>query len=117
MPSAVASTCAAQQDQNAFWTLHDFYFENQGEINVDNVVSKSRQALRSSGIDLQAWERCATDSGAQENQDAVALVQQQFNLGRESGVSGTPGFFVNGTFINGAQPLEAFEAAMEEAAN
>ena len=36
-------------------------------------------------------------------------------LGQEMGVSGTPGFFVNGVFLNGAQPLAAFEPLIEKA--
>jgi protein-disulfide isomerase len=31
------------------------------------------------------------------------------------GVTGTPGFFVNGEFLNGAQPIAAFEPLIQEA--
>ena len=33
---------------------------------------------------------------------------------RELGVSGTPSFFINGRFISGAQPFEAFQAIIDE---
>ena len=36
-------------------------------------------------------------------------------LGASSGVSGTPGFFVNGTFLNGAQPVDVFEKIIDQA--
>ena len=36
-------------------------------------------------------------------------------LGEEYGVRGTPAFFVNGQSLSGAQPIEAFEAAVEAA--
>ena len=36
-------------------------------------------------------------------------------LGQKLGVSGTPGFFVNGEFLNGAQPLSAFEPLIAKA--
>jgi predicted DsbA family dithiol-disulfide isomerase len=30
------------------------------------------------------------------------------------GIQGTPAFFINDTFISGAQPYEAFESLIEE---
>ena len=36
-------------------------------------------------------------------------------FGQSLGVSGTPGFFVNGQFLNGAQPLTAFEPLIQAA--
>ena len=30
------------------------------------------------------------------------------------GVTGTPGFFVNGRFLSGAQPYEAFQRLVDE---
>jgi protein-disulfide isomerase len=115
MPSAIASTCAAQQSNEAFWTLHDFYFRNQNEIEVDNLIAKSRGALAGSGINIADWETCSTDGSSESHKAAATLVNEQFELGSASEVSGTPAFFVNGTFISGAQPLEVFEAAMAEA--
>lgn len=115
MPSAIASACAAQQSTDAFWALHDFYFQNQNEIEVDNLIAKSKAALTGSGVDLAAWEACAINNDSAEHKAAADLVSEQFELGSQSGVSGTPAFFVNGKFISGAQPLEVFEAAVEEA--
>ena len=34
--------------------------------------------------------------------------------GREAGVSGTPGFFINGRTLEGAQPIEAFKRIIDE---
>ena len=115
MSSAIASACAAQQSDDAFWALHDYYFRNQNEIEVDNLISKSKAALVGSGADIAAWESCATDNNSEGHKAAANLVNEQFELGSQSGVSGTPAFFVNGAFISGAQPLEVFEAAIAEA--
>ena len=114
-PSAVASVCAAEQDHEAFWTLHDFYFRNQDEMEAENVVEKSRTALQGSGLDLVRWESCAADTSSEAHQEALAVVGAQADLAVRMGVTGTPGFFVNGRFISGAQPLERFEEAIEEA--
>ena len=114
-PAAIASSCAAEQDEGAFWTLHDLYFAEQRAMTVANVAAKSRAALAGSGLDMAAWEACATDESSAEHQAAAAAVQEQMALGEEYGVRGTPGFFVNGRFLNGAQPLEAFQATIESA--
>lgn len=114
-PSAVAAVCAAEQNDEAFWTLHDYYFNNQNDIEVDNVVAKGKLALSGSAVNIAAWEVCSSDKESAGYKSAVALVDAQADLAQRSGVSGTPGFFINGTFLNGAQPLEAFEKAIDDA--
>ena len=39
---------------------------------------------------------------------------QDFREGQQAGVTGTPAFFVNGRFLSGAQPFEAFKAIIDE---
>ena len=113
-PAAVASTCAAQQNPDAFWTLHDAYFEQQRQLSVQTVIPQSRAALAGSGIDMAAWATCATDASSAENQAAKAAVQTQMALGESLGVTGTPAFFVEGRFLNGAQPAAAFQQTLSD---
>ena len=108
-PAAIAATCAGRQNPAAFWTLHDAYFDGQQTTTPANVADRSRTALAASGIDLAAWAACTASP------EAAAAVREQTALGEANGVSGTPGFFVNGRFINGNQPAEAFVAAIEAA--
>ena len=114
-PAAIATECAANQNADAFWTLHDAYFENQGELNPENVVAKSKEWLADSGIDMATWETCAADTSSETYQAAAAEVDADLAAGQELGVSGTPGFFVNGEFLNGAQPITAFEPIIQRA--
>ena len=114
-PAAIATECAANQSPEAFWTLHDAYFANQKELNPGNVVEKSKEYLADSGIDLAQFETCAGDTSSEAYKAAQAEVDAEFTTGQELGVSGTPGFFVNGEFLNGAQPLGAFEPLIEKA--
>ncbi|GAB5536650.1 MAG: hypothetical protein Rubg2KO_28990 [Rubricoccaceae bacterium] len=114
-PAAIASTCAAQQSNDAFWALHDAYFEQQQTITPTNVITKSEAVLASSGIDMATWRTCATDTQSDAYQGAAAAVQSQLALGEEYGVQGTPGFFINGRFVNGNQPIETFEATIQSA--
>jgi protein-disulfide isomerase len=114
-PAAIATECAASQDPSLFWTLHDAYFENQGQLNPGNVLEFTRTHLSGSGIDLTAWNTCATDTASEGNQAAVGAIEAQMELGQRLDLSGTPAFFVNGTLLSGAKPLEEFVQAVEAA--
>ena len=77
------------------------------------MLDKARDVLASANIDLDAWSTCAEDAGSAEYVAAAQKVDAQAALGTELGVTGTPGFFINGEFLNGAQPLQAFEQIIE----
>lgn len=108
-PAAVAAHCAGMQDNDTFWNLHDDYFENQKALNPGNVLEKTRDYLADSSIDMEKWANCAENKESDEYKEAVAAVDAAMATGGKYGVTGTPGFFVNGRFLNGAQPLAAFE--------
>lgn len=114
-PAAIAAHCAAEQKDAAFWSLHDKYFEDQKAITPDNVITKSKEYLKGAGIDLATWSDCAENKESDAYKAASQAVDADMALGSKHGVSGTPGFFVNGRFLNGAQPLAAFEPLLEEA--
>lgn len=114
-PASIAAYCAGQQDNEAFWTLHDMYFEKQKELTPANVVSKSRESLAGSDVDMELWADCAENTGTEAYQAASAAVDSDMKFGQKMGVSGTPGFFVNGTFLSGAQPISKFEPLIQQA--
>ncbi len=112
--AATSAVCAAEQDPSAFWTLHDYYFENQNAIEVENIGDRSRGALAAAGIDLDAWSSCVQVDAATSG-SAASIVQEHEQTALSFGLSGTPAFFVNGLYINGAKPLAEFEAAIDQA--
>lgn len=114
-PAAIAANCAANQNHEAFWTLHDAYFANQKQLKPDTVVAESKKWLDGSEVDIAVWEKCAGDTTSAEYQAEAAKVDADMAFGQTMGVSGTPGFFVNGEFLNGAQPITAFVPLIEAA--
>lgn len=114
-PAAIAANCAANQSHDAFWTLHDKYFEHQKDLKPENVLDKSREYLAGAGIDMATWSACAEDKDTDEYKAASKQVDEDMAFGQSLGVTGTPGFFVNGQFLNGAQPLTAFEPLIQAA--
>jgi protein-disulfide isomerase len=113
-PAAIAAQCAGEQKADAFWALHDKYFEEQTAITLDNVLAKSREYLDGAGIDMDSWTQCAEDQASEAYQAAAKVVDDDLALGSRHGVSGTPGFFINGRILSGAQPIEAFDALIEQ---
>lgn len=112
MPAAISAKCAADQKPEAFWTLHDAYFKNQKDLNPTNLADKTREYLAGSGVDMAKFVACAEDKDSDEYKKAAQSVNADMSLGGRLGVTGTPGFFVNGHFLNGAMPIEQFEEAM-----
>lgn len=115
MPAAIAAECAAAQGADAFWTLHDGYFANQANVTVENVVDSATRFLEGSTLDMERWSECTSGQASPAHVAAAAAVAASKEKGSDFGVSGTPGFFVNGIAVNGAQPLEVFDEAIENA--
>jgi len=114
-PAAIAASCAAEQKPEAFWTLHDAYFENQKDLTAANLPSKTREFLAGTGIDLQKFAVCADDPSSAAHKKALAAIGADVELGSRIGAGGTPAFFVGGQFVNGIAPLERFEALVAQA--
>lgn len=115
-PAAIASQCAARQDEDAFWTLHDFYFSNQDTFTPDNVIPRSEKTLDGTGIDVQAWKTCATDRANEAHRSVAQQVNASLEAGKEAGVTGTPSFYINGEKVEGGRSVDAFAQRIEAAA-
>lgn len=101
--AAEAGACAADQDGDKFWKLHDRMFTNQQKLAVDDLKGYAKEV----GLDSARFDKCL--DGAEKR----ALVEADEKAGQEAGVTGTPAFFVNGVFINGAVPYEQFKDAVD----
>ena len=99
--AAEAGACA--QDQGKFWELHDKMFGNQNKLAVEDLKGYAKSV----GIDAGKFDKCL-DSG-----EKAAMVSADEKDGESAGVSGTPAFFINGIFINGAVPYEQFKEAVD----
>ena len=100
--AAEAARCA--QDQGKFWEYHDLLFAGPARAAPEDLERYGGQV----GLDLVAFGRCL--SGGVHR----AAVQRDVDEGTRLGVGGTPGFFVNGRPLTGAQPLEVFVRVIEE---
>ena len=115
-PAAIAAQCAARQSEDAFWTLHDAYFDDQGQITEANVINRSARYLAGADLDLEAWQTCATDEASSAHQVVAQIVDQSMRTGEQLGVRGTPTFFIDGQAMRGPRSVEAFGQRIEAAA-
>ena len=95
--------CAGQQDR--FWEFHDAVYADTSNDGSDATLNRYAQQA---GLDLQAFSTCLAGP------EAKAAVQRDVAEGEALGLNSTPGFFVNGREVRGAQPVEAFAAVIEE---
>lgn len=98
--AAEAARCAGEQGK--FWEYHDKLF-SQSSLERDTLYSYGQ----SLGLDMQRFHACV-DTGKYRS-----AVESDFEAAQQAGVSGTPAFFINGIFLDGAQPQGEFEKIID----
>lgn len=98
--AAIAAECADEQGE--FWDFHEALFDNQADLGRDFYISTAE----SFDLDVDEFTTCIDEVRYQDE------LELDFIDGQMNGVSGTPGFFINGQFIRGAQPYLVFERAV-----
>jgi len=104
---ALAAECA----EDKYFEMHDKIFEGQGDwVGLPDPKSVFKGYANELGLD--GWESCY-DSGKYKSE-----ISKDTADGIAAGVSGTPTFFIGNdkdgyVRLVGAQPLSAFEAAIE----
>lgn len=61
------------------------------------------------GLDVERFQQ------DYRSEEVARRVAQDLDEARSLGVTGTPGFFINGRFSSGAKPYESFKSMVEEA--
>ena len=96
--AAIAGRCAYQQDQQAFWKMYDFIYDNQEIISAANAWTKMMDYAGQSGLDADAFKTCMAGP------EAGAAVNASRANGEQLDVNSTPTVFVNGRRLVGADP-------------
>src|SRR5205085_9410421 len=97
--AAEAARCAGEAGK--FWEFHDKVYAG----GPDSSPATMTQYAKEIGIaDMPKFDACVKSRKYQ------AAVQRDVAEGIKLGLSGTPGFFINGRLLSGAQPVEAFSS-------
>ena len=93
--AAIAGRCVVQQGQPGFWKFYDWIYENQEQINPDNINAKVLAWAGDNGVDKVKLGQCI-DTKATDSE-----VDRSIAEARALGVGGTPTMFINGRKIGG----------------
>jgi protein-disulfide isomerase len=109
-PNAKPAAEAAQgvfslKGNDAFWKFHGTAFKNQSALNPENyekwaqAAGVTDMAKFKAGISAHKW---------------AEKVDKDHTQAKAAGVNGTPGFFINGVSLSGAQPYDKFKAIIDQ---
>jgi protein-disulfide isomerase len=110
-PAAQAAHCA--NDQGKYWEYHDETYshwngENTGWASIPNL----KKFASNIDLDQKSFDECL------DSKKYAQKVENNFNLGNQLGVTGTPTFFIidsagRATKIVGAQPYSTFVEVLD----
>jgi protein-disulfide isomerase len=101
-PASKAALAAGEQGK--FWEMHDLLFANQRKLKPADLEGYATQL----GLDLEKFK---ADMKNPSYDKAIAADQA---LAAQFGARGTPGFFINGRNLRGAQPFANFKKIIDE---
>jgi protein-disulfide isomerase len=103
---AMAASMAAEAagKQGKFWKMHEKLYQDPRALTDENIERYASEL----GLNMKKFKRDLQDQALEKQ---IKDEQQQ---GSTLGARGTPAFFINGRFLSGAQPFDAFEALIDE---
>lgn len=100
-PAAAAAQCGFEQGK--FWEFRADFFSNQNLLGRDFYL----ETAETHELDLDQFTACLDEGRYIDEVDIDGLD------GQLAGVRGTPGFFINGQILSGAQPYSIFERMVQ----
>ncbi len=101
-PAAIAATAAGKQGK--FWEMYSKLFPNQQQLSDANYQVWGKEI----GLDMTKFAADLKDP------EVAKTVERDMAVATGLGVRGTPGFFINGVNVSGAQPIENFKKIIDE---
>ena len=102
MPAAEAAEAA--REQGKFWEMHDKLFANNTALDRASLEKYGQEI----GLNMGKF-KAAMDSHKFKDR-----IKHDSDDAEKFGARGTPNFFINGRNLRGAQPVEAFKAAIDD---
>jgi protein-disulfide isomerase len=100
--AAEAARCAGEQGK--FWPFHDRLFESNRPLDLAAFADHAAAV----GMDQSKFVDCLAADKFE------GQIEQDLQDGTRAGINGTPGFFINGVMVTGAQPLAVFERVVQQ---
>jgi Na+/H+ antiporter NhaA len=100
-----AQAAEAADRQGAFWEMHDLLLEHQGDLRWPDLLGYAEQL----GLDVDRFRNDIKDDGV------ARRIAGDVDSADQSGVTGTPTFFINGRRHQGAYDTETLSRAVKAA--
>ena len=98
-----AEAAMAANAQGKFWQMHDKLFANQQALDRPSLDKYAQEI----GLNMAKF-KAAMDGHVYKDQ-----IDSDSKEGSAHGANGTPAFFINGQFLSGAQPFDAFKKVID----
>ncbi len=106
---AAAEAAEAANKQGKFWEMHDMLFNTQNDwSSLRSPKSKFEEYARSLGLNTEQFK---ADMSSKE---VSTKIDADYQSGTQSGVKGTPTFFLDGKMITSPQSYEEFKALVSK---
>ncbi len=105
--AAIAGRCVYKQNSKAFWDYHDWIFEHQGEITVENLSAKVLEFAKGKEIDTLQLARCM------ETKATEPELVKEIAMAESLHVDSTPTLFINGRRRVGSQDWPTLRAIID----
>jgi protein-disulfide isomerase len=99
--AAEASRCALEQGK--FWEYHDQLFATS-KLEKEDLFEYARNVK----LDEKQFGACLASEKYKTD------IEKDLEAGRKAGITGTPGFFINGVEASGNQPPESFARIIDD---
>jgi protein-disulfide isomerase len=99
--AAEASEAAAAQDK--FWEMHDYLFEHQKALGKSHLLEYAQKV----GLDIERFKQDMS------GHVYASLIEESLNSGINSGVEGTPTFYINGVRYEDSWDFGTFSATVK----
>jgi protein-disulfide isomerase len=100
--AAEAAEAAAAQDK--FWQMHDYLFEHQKALGDSHLLQYAEKV----GLDINKFKKEMSEH------IYASLIDESLKSGIDSGVEGTPTFFVNGKRYENSWDLDTFSNVLQK---
>ncbi|WP_441289713.1 DsbA family protein [Sorangium sp. KYC3313] len=107
LAAEAAMEALAQKGPAGFWKMHDLLLKANDASNLDRAALEQHAA--SLGLDPARFAK------ALDERTHRAAVEADAQTARSAGITGTPGFVINGYLVSGAQPLAKFKKVVRRA--
>ena len=96
-----AEAAEASAAQNKFWQMHDYLFEHQKALDDGHLLEYAQK------VGLEGIRKFKDDVSRHVY---APLIEESLKGGIDSGVEGTPTFFINGQRYEGSWDLDTFSS-------